>query len=68
MSKLFTLEEVHALELSAAKAAEERIIQLLENIDPQTFGCPHFEEHTKMAMWDVIALIKVTSLFKGENK
>jgi len=30
MSKLFTLEEVHALELSAVKATEKRIIKLLK--------------------------------------
>jgi hypothetical protein len=29
-NRLFTLEEVHVLELSAAKATEERIIKLLE--------------------------------------
>lgn len=61
-NRLFTLEEVHALEVSAVKATEERIIKLLEQASVD------FEQWDFNAVgttnW-LISLIKVNSLFQG---
>jgi len=63
-NRLFTLEEVHALEVSAVKATEERIIKLLEQASVD------FEQWDFNAVgttnW-LISLIKVNSLFQKGN-
>jgi hypothetical protein len=63
-NRLFTLEEVHALEVSAVKATEERIIKLLtaNAITQEDYSVGHSESDPLIYLDIAIALIK------GENK
>lgn len=40
------------------KAERERIIKLLEEANPEYFGCPHWQEHSKIEIAYLVALTK----------